>query len=478
MSVRRSKSKSRSSAAGASARRKARPNNVPVPPSVPEPARSRQKVSRAFLRGFAASLAIALGIEAALHLLHHHYSQIQEIEDRALDWTVALSRGMAPSRKDPVPFTFLDIDERTYRDWNEPALVPRDKLRRMIETVASACPRVLVVDVDLTRSVDPAADAALLRSLRKAAFPPHGCKSLPLLIFPAALRNPAGESGSLFVRPSFLEASLAGIPNIVWASPLFDRASDWQIRRWRLWERIPPKRDGSPEVMPSIQILVAAAVLEPETPLPQIMERIRSAVLEEKPEVRIGRLELSVKPSRLNQRIAYRYPAELREGEAYPRDPATGRELLSVIPAYPLLRREQVSPDLFRGRIVVIGGSFEEGRDVYRTPLGPMPGALILINSMDSLLEHGEIGLPPPTLRYGLLAASVLVMSLIFSSFPPRKAALIAAAVLILGLLPLSVFLFRGGYWLDFAVPAIAVFLHRLAADVEGIFHRKHAETH
>lgn len=479
--MRRPKSKRRSPAAPAKAGgSKAPPQSLPVPAAAPETAqRSARKTPRSFLRGFAVSLAIALGIEIALHLLHNLYPGIQELEDRAFDWTVALYRGAAPAREHPVPFTFLDIDERTYREWDEPALVPRDKLRRLIEVVASACPRVLVVDVDLTRSVDPAADQALVRSLRSPALTPPGCEPRPLVLFPAGLRSPAEEGGPFVARPSFLEAPLAGVPNVLWASPLFDRAPDWQIRRWRLWERVHPegKEDGPVEVMPSIQVLAAAAVLEPETPVRQIVDRIRSAYLEEKPKVRIGRLELSVDPSPVNQRIGYRYPAELREGEAYPRDRETGRELLSVVPAYPLLLREKVSPELFSNRIVVIGGSYEEGRDVYRTPLGPMPGALILINSMDSLLEHGEIRPPRPVLRYGILVASVLAMSLIFSSFPPRKAAWIALGLLVLGLLPLSVFLFRGGYWLDFAVPTLAVFLHRLAADIEGLFHR-HVGAH
>ena len=34
----------------------------------------------------------------------------------------------------------------------------------------------------------------------------------------------------------------------------------------------------------------------------------------------------------------------------------------------------------FRGRIVLVGGTFPEGRDTYQTPYGPMPGVEVHAN--------------------------------------------------------------------------------------------------
>ena len=45
-------------------------------------------------------------------------------------------------------------------------------------------------------------------------------------------------------------------------------------------------------------------------------------------------------------------------------------------------------PEL-EGRIVVIGGSFKGSGDRYNTPLGVMPGSLMIINAIEALTENG-----------------------------------------------------------------------------------------
>lgn len=475
--------------------------------AAPVPSRSvvRWRLPRRFLRGFAVSLAIAAVLEGVLHELRKYHPRVQEIEDSALDWTVGVSRGAAPSRPGPVAYTFLDIDERTYREWGEPSQIPRDKLARLIERTVVACPRLLIVDVDLTQAGSQGdsaggseGDAALVRALGA----PAPCR--PPILFPVTLRGPAvrladqEQDGLREVRPSFLKAALGEAPNVAWASPLFERASDWQIRRWRLWERVCPRGAARPpEAVPSVQLLAAGALLKPAllsaldgevravigptlAPCASPAERGSHGEAAQK-KLLFGHLALSVPPSRLNQRIVYRYPApgELRPGEVYPRDPRTGVQLLSVVPAAPLAREDgPADPAAFKDRVVVIGGSYEEGRDVYRTPLGPMPGALILINSIDSLLEHGEIEEPGKVWRYGLVVLSVLTLSAVFAAFHPLKSLLLSLALVLLVLLPASVLLFRNGFWLDFAIPVVAVFLHKLAADVEGLYHARHQEAH
>jgi len=44
---------------------------------------------------------------------------------------------------------------------------------------------------------------------------------------------------------------------------------------------------------------------------------------------------------------------------------------------------------------MVIGASFAESRDRHLTPLGEMPGTLVLINAIQSLYQHGELTAPP-----------------------------------------------------------------------------------
>lgn len=508
--------KRRNAAAKGSSRHPARIEAVrSAAPVAPLPSSRKQRFGEAlrthwrrippgFVHSFLVSLVVAACIEGALQLLHHDHPRFHELEDRALDWTVGMSRSAVPPRPDSVEYTFLDIDDRTYREWAEPAEIPRGRLARLIERTLAGCPRLIIVDVDLTQPSrsNPGGDRALLRALRAQATVPlsEGCLQRPSILFPATLRESERhgteqEDASWERLPSFLEPALAGVSNVAWASPLFERASDWQIRHWRLWERACLRRESRPEVVPSLQLL-AAGVLAGQA-LPSVIEEIRTKVgptLDpcsreqtgtfceghegEGPQLRFGSLSLSACPSRLNQRIFYRYPApgELAEGEMYPRHPTSGLQLLNVVPAAPLARASMTNPKVFENRVVVIGGSFQEGRDVYRTPLGPMPGALILINATDSLLEHGEIRLPAWPVRYGVLLLSLVVMSFIFTAFSPPKSLLLSLALILFILLPASLLLFATGHWLDFAIPVVAVFLHKVAADVERLFHREHAK--
>jgi CHASE2 domain-containing sensor protein len=179
----------------------------------------------------------------------------------------------------------------------------------------------------------------------------------------------------------------------------------------------------------------------------------------------VGRVALTLPPSRLNQRIVYRYPAltGLRKDESYPLDPRTGVPLFSVVSARPLADGIPTSTEAFAGRVVVIGGSFGSGKDLHPTPIGVMPGAFVLVNAIDSLLEYGELRAPSLVVGYAVVVAQVIVVAWIFARFRVI-AALVACALLGGLLLPASVLLFKEGYWLDFGLPFVAILLHQVAA--------------
>ncbi len=69
--------------------------------------------------------------------------------------------------------------------------------------------------------------------------------------------------------------------------------------------------------------------------------------------------------------------------------------MLYDFPAHKILdSKHPASSTSVAGTIAIIGGSAVDDRDVYKTPLKEMPGALIIANSIYSLLEHGQ--LEPP----------------------------------------------------------------------------------
>jgi len=449
-----------------------------------------------FSRRLLMSLAIGLTLESLLHVLHGH-PRLEAAEDAAMDWTIGLYRGVAPRRAQPKAFTYVDIDDDTFEAWGAPASVPRDRLASLVEAVASARPAMVIVDVDVSGEVPNAGDQVLSRYLGGYGAAQEGRRVSPL-IFARGQRAsgpmPRGEDHAKLrePRPSFLDAVLADQPQVSLASSLFELDADGVIRRWRLWEPVcvGDGEAGHVEIIPSIQLLAAGLVVEPQSSARELEQRIREGVAgsERRPcgspdelapsgsethgpgrrQLDLGHLRLSVPPSRLGQRIVYRYASfsELRSGERYPLDRANGEELLSVVSARPITEGLSVSRELLENRIVVIGGGFAEGRDVHRTPLGPMPGGLIIVNAIDSLLEYGEIKPLSAPWRYGVLTAGVLVLSVLFPCFGSLTAALIASLLLLAILLPSSVVFFKDGYWIDFSIPFIAVLLHRYAAEI------------
>ncbi|SVD86106.1 uncharacterized protein METZ01_LOCUS438960, partial [marine metagenome] len=120
----------------------------------------------------------------------------------------------------------------------------------------------------------------------------------------------------------------------------------------------------------------------------------------------------------------------------------------------------KLDPSLLKDRIVVIGGSFAENRDNYLTPIGMMPGAMILINAMHSLLQYGQMERPSPWLLYGLELVLILIASVIFALTETFAAKLISGLVTLILLLPLTFSFFKYGLWLDFALPLLGVQIH------------------
>ena len=424
-------------------------------------------------RMFATSLVIGLGIETALHSLHGH-PWLERLEDAAMDWTIGLYRGVLPEREGAIPFTVLDIDDATFDSWGSPPYVLRDRLLRLIESAAAARPAAIVVDVDLSGPAMGPADLALAEFLGR-----YDGAAAPLILV-RSLRTPSGDdSGACFeARPSFVDGAVRDRESVVFASALFQRDPDWSIRRWRLWESL-CGGEGPDRVVPSIQLLVSALLAEPRGTPRQTLARIENE-LRSMPvgathddhgegrhrQLRVGAVALTLPPSRLNQRIVYRYPAltGLRENEIYPLDPRTGVPLLSVVSARPLTDGKPTSSEAFAGRVVVIGGSFEAGNDLHPTPLGVMPGAVVLVNAIDSLLEHGEVRAPSRAVAYAIVVAQVIAVAWLFGWFRSIPPAVAACAVLGGLFLPASVLLFKDGYWLDFGLPFVGIQIHRVAS--------------
>ena len=102
-----------------------------------------------------------------------------------------------------------------------------------------------------------------------------------------------------------------------------------------------------------------------------------------------------------------------------------------VVPAGSITQDSSAGAAL-QDRIVVIGSSWDP-LDVHRTPIGEMPGSLVLINEVNSL-EHGDVLREPGVMgRYALEIALILFVSLVFALVPPAYALVVVVAAIALG---------------------------------------------
>src|SRR5262245_10012904 len=108
-------------------------------------------------------------------------------EEQALDWVVRMQAGVAPPRYAGPPFVLLELDEASYRGWDEPLVVPRDRLRDLVEFSVRGGAALVLVDVDLSRPTPE--DASLTEYL--ASFVREGARSAgPQIVLARTFREP------------------------------------------------------------------------------------------------------------------------------------------------------------------------------------------------------------------------------------------------------------------------------------------------
>lgn len=252
------------------------------------------------------------------------------------------------------------------------------------------------------------------------------------------------------------------------------------MRRWRLWETTCTA--GLPEIVPSVSLLTLALLTDSKQGIHNLnkqLQHFRPASCDQSTQkwpLELNRndllkisdaVQLHPQPSRLNRRIFYTIPWKLNPDEQRPHVP-DGRFLLETLSAKNVLEHlDADSTALLHNSITVIGGSYVESRDLYATPLGWMPGALILMNAVHTMLQHGELNAPPSWVLLAMVAVIIGLMSLLLIRFDSFWGMTFSGLVIIIIILPISFLVLEYGVWLDFAIPLLIVQLRQMAADYE-----------
>jgi CHASE2 domain len=291
----------------------------------------------------------------------------------------------------PLPsinYTFVDIDDKTFSltDWRSDMgdHTNRSKIEQLIANIVGNDgsgdnkPRAVVIDIDLSDLNREDKDDRILNDYIRN-YSKHG----PPLIFVRSLR----ESGKEVFEPN---------GQIYSASAGFLRSSDGSVRRWLLAEPDCGRGDKL-QVIPSVELLlVLLLVNDDHSWINETLQSASSCSPNSKVDpIRLGdgRPEIALWQGHLRGRIVYAvkwYPsAAYKLGNDLRYLYISGSELF--LKFYGDKLPEVDRQNLFKNRVVIIGGSNEASRDNHITPYGPMPGAVVLLNAIESLRVHDQI---------------------------------------------------------------------------------------
>lgn len=444
-----------------------------------------------FKRHFISNIFIGLVISILL-MSFHHIPWLMNIEDSAMDWMIKIRSGKIPTADIPS-ISWINIDDKTHQNWGEPLFTPRDKLKSLIEIAVQAKAKLIIVDIDLARASQPQfilkqqnttlhpSDQVLLNYLNNYS---QQCQKktssiCPVIILTRTFRSPQGIVQ--IIRPSFLDKAVDST-YIQWASPIFYYTKDQVIRRWWLWQ---PTCDqaGHSGVIASVELLAATLVSNHnQTPqqLQKILEKERGGFKQgcslqnismNNKILQLGTLKVHAGFNTIFQRIMYNI--SWNEVKNSPSNTFnilsdnSGNVVLDVISADNFIKypNNNSLQNRLKGKIVIIGNSHYDSRDFHQTPIGKMPGVLIIINALHSLLVHDEIDPLPPLAKLLVSIILIILMSLTFTYFNSFWGMIISGATIILILLPISIILLSYGIWIDFAIPLLVVQLYQMIAE-------------
>ena len=416
-------------------------------------------------RMFLANVGIATLVAVVIAFFHQN-QWLVSLENTAMDLMMELNQGLPRMSggdvDNPLRFSYLDIDDRSFRAWNEPFHTPRDKLQKLIEYAASGDARLIVVDFDLSRAgIVAGHDASLARFLGEYG---EDSELPPLILVRNFYRTGSSDLEWIEIRPSFLD-DVELSANIHWAQPLF-RATlgDGVVRHWHLVKS--GCLNGQMMLLPAVQLIAAGLLSDVDsTSANHVADLGRVGLhgcanptnVDARPGAAGRYRSDAATDSSIDQRIIYTLPWQ-----------RPSPDLVTISAQLVTDSNRNLSVDLVRDSVVIIGASHVDSGDIHRTPIGTMPGALIIANAIKSLTLYGQINTPPAMLQWTSKLIIIFFAAWIFLSFRSLLGVVVAGTVILLILVPVSFYFFKYGLWIDFALPLFAMLIHRAIAEYKG----------
>lgn len=135
---------------------------------------------------------------------------------------------------------------------------------------------------------------------------------------------------------------------------------------------------------------------------------------------------------------------------------------------------DAVPPDDFRDKIVLLGGSFAEARDLYSTPMGPVAGVDLTAFAIASELQNGGITAANHVVMFVvdlIMAATVVSLSWLWPPGSRLNAIAIPAAIVLFAVAGSYVAFRALGSWASFIPLGVGIW-------IEQLYHSAHEAKH
>ena len=388
-------------------------------------------------------LTLVIVLAAALVMLTGIAGRIVDTHDSFVssDRLAAISLILSGVPDGALPVTLLDVDDETRAAWGAEGATPHAALAELVRLSASGGPEAILLDFDLSaeRTATPAdpvllellssypVDAPLLMMVRKIGF----------MRSAGSVDGSAGLTASAVASP--YDGATVGKANIRWVTTLNDIGSDRVVRAISMWQSVCDGASGT--AYPSAALVTAGHFARHEAQAAGLDQFLTSRVIAEcgagkPPQLPWPRVQ------KRSAQLPYVFTGDPNAKALMridtPQGPTVALRRISAgqlvtFAAGTAQGAVEVDRDPFAGRVVIIGASYTQSSDVHETPLGTMPGSMILANSIVQAGHLTSVEPAAPALR-NIMA---LLVFLIFAAF--ARYLIGVAAILGIGLVSLGV---------------------------------------
>jgi CHASE2 domain-containing sensor protein len=395
--------------------------------------RHRSFVSKkSFIRGIIVGISISILISILSFL-----GLLSGWENRAFDFMMWWQKEKRSSE-----IFLIEIDSQDYKDlFHAVSPLSREILARVIDKLSMAEPRAICLDISLRdRTAEDPHLVETLSRLEKRGIP---------VVLASSIQEVADEGK---IRSAFSRDFPYACPdNVLFGATNFPISENETIREMRLLRRMDDGR-----IYPYISLSIIAA--SEGISWPAFQTELDRANRSASPESKVFKnLQNLIRTGLRHQRQKIYFVGN-----------KTSFNVIKISDIDKMPRESFQAGSIFSQKILLVGGTFTESKDFYRTPKGIMSGVEIIANSAEALLSSKPIR--PINYLLSLLFefVIVLVLSSMFLRFPLGKATILSA----LSVIPLTIIGSQVAFasmnrWLDFLPVALAVVLHGEASLIE-----------